>query len=105
MSECLLRAACQVALSLCDRQRSAGLRRQSQNFLAIPRESGGSFEIAIVGNNKITLKNILVGEVWVCSGQSNMQWAVKNSANPEEEIAEANYPKGIKAYRCAVRMG
>jgi len=55
-------------------------------------ESGGPFEIAIVGNNKITLKNILVGEVWVCSGQSNMQWAVKNSTDPEQEIAAANHP-------------
>jgi len=36
---------------------------------------------------------VLVGEVWVCSGQSNMQWSVKNSLDPEKEIAEAKYPK------------
>lgn len=56
-------------------------------------EAGGPFEMTVAGNNKITLKNILVGEVWVCSGQSNMQWSVKNSNNPDEEIAAANYPK------------
>ena len=55
-------------------------------------EAGGPFEIKIAGNNKITLQNILVGEVWVCSGQSNMWWTVKLSANPEKEITEANYP-------------
>ncbi|MBX3176210.1 MAG: sialate O-acetylesterase [Candidatus Hydrogenedentes bacterium] len=36
--------------------------------------------------------NILVGEVWVGSGQSNMQWSVQQSGNPEAEIAAANYP-------------
>ncbi|MFC1715821.1 sialate O-acetylesterase [Candidatus Poribacteria bacterium] len=56
-------------------------------------ETGGPFEVTIAGNNEITLQNVLVGEVWICSGQSNMQWAVKNSVNPEEEIAAANYPR------------
>src|SRR4051812_5615969 len=33
---------------------------------------GGPLELTIEGKNKVTLKNILVGEVWVCGGQSNM---------------------------------
>jgi sialate O-acetylesterase len=37
--------------------------------------------------------NILVGEVWLCSGQSNMQWPVKKSANAAAEIAAANFPQ------------
>ncbi len=53
---------------------------------------GGPFEMVIKGNNTITLKNILVGEVWVCSGQSNMQMSVRSSANAEQEIAGADYP-------------
>jgi len=56
-------------------------------------EVGGPYEMILTGKNSITIKNILVGEVWVASGQSNMQWAVNQSANPEEEIAAANYPK------------
>jgi sialate O-acetylesterase len=40
-----------------------------------------------------TVSNILVGEVWVCSGQSNMQWNVKSSKNPNEEIAAAKFPR------------
>jgi sialate O-acetylesterase len=57
-----------------------------------PLDAGGPFEITVTGNNKITLNNVLVGEVWVCSGQSNMQMSVKNSMNAEKEIAESNYP-------------
>jgi sialate O-acetylesterase len=58
-----------------------------------PPKPGGPYEIGIKGNNTITLKNILIGEVWVCSGQSNMQWSVRQAANPEQEIAAAGYPK------------
>jgi sialate O-acetylesterase len=48
--------------------------------------------MTISGKNTVTIKNILVGEVWVCSGQSNMQMAVTQSANAQQEIAEADYP-------------
>jgi sialate O-acetylesterase len=50
-------------------------------------------EMTVAGKNTIKLTNILVGEVWVGSGQSNMQWSVKASADPDKEIAAANYPK------------
>ena len=49
--------------------------------------------LTITGKNKITLENVLVGEVWICSGQSNMEWAIKQSMNPKEEAAAANYPQ------------
>ncbi len=57
-----------------------------------PMEAGGPFEITIAGNNTVTLHNVLVGEVWVCSGQSNMQWSVSGSVNAEQEIAQSDYP-------------
>jgi sialate O-acetylesterase len=47
----------------------------------------------VSGKNKLTLDNVLVGEVWLCSGQSNMEWPVAQSANPEEEKAAANFPE------------
>ncbi len=49
--------------------------------------------LTISGNNKINLDNVLVGEVWICSGQSNMEWAIRQSMNPKEEAAAANYPQ------------
>ncbi|MHC4387710.1 MAG: sialate O-acetylesterase, partial [Planctomycetota bacterium] len=57
-----------------------------------PQEAGGPYKMTISGNSTITVKNILVGEVWICSGQSNMEWRVERSANPEQEIASADYP-------------
>lgn len=44
------------------------------------------------GTEEIVLSNIVIGEVWVCSGQSNMQWSVSQSNDPDLEIATANYP-------------
>jgi sialate O-acetylesterase len=55
-------------------------------------KAGGPFKLAISGKNKIELQNVLVGEVWICSGQSNMQWTLKNTDNGEAEIAAAKYP-------------
>lgn len=54
--------------------------------------AGGPYELNIVGRNTIQLKNVLVGEVWLCSGQSNMEWRVRQSDNAAKEIASANYP-------------
>ncbi len=53
---------------------------------------GGPYALTVEGKNKIELTDILVGEVWVASGQSNMQWSIAQSLNPEEEIKAANFP-------------
>jgi sialate O-acetylesterase len=55
-------------------------------------ESGGPFAMEISGSNKIVFKNVLVGEVWVCSGQSNMEWPLSQSHEPERAIASAANP-------------
>ncbi|MBZ4043388.1 sialate O-acetylesterase [Flavobacterium hibisci] len=57
-----------------------------------PEKAGGPFELIIIGKNTITIKNVLVGEVWICSGQSNMEFQVSKTLNSEKEIADANYP-------------
>ena len=57
-----------------------------------PVKAGGPYKLDITGNNIIKIDNIAVGEVWVCSGQSNMQWNVGGSINPQKEIAELEYP-------------
>ena len=57
-----------------------------------PMEAGGPYIIRVVGNNTLELRNILFGEVWICSGQSNMQWSVNASKDNVEEIAAAKYP-------------
>lgn len=58
-----------------------------------PLKASSAPQILIVeGKNKIELKNILVGEVWLVSGQSNMQWTLLQSNNGEAEAAKADYP-------------
>lgn len=59
-----------------------------------PGKVGGPYEMTISDGNAITVKNILVGEVWVCSGQSNMEWPVGQSVKAAAEMADANnYPQ------------
>jgi len=48
--------------------------------------------IAKGARNEVAIRDVLVGEVWLCSGQSNMAWTVKLSGDAEAEIAAANYP-------------
>jgi sialate O-acetylesterase len=57
--------------------------------------AGGPYQLVIKGKNTVTISNVLVGEVWICSGQSNMEmpiagWGKIN--HYEEEIAAADYP-------------
>lgn len=58
-----------------------------------PLNVGGPYTMTITGSNTIELKNILVGEVWICGGQSNMQWPVQNAANGAEAVAAATDSK------------
>ena len=57
------------------------------------KADGKPFSVIVAGKNKIELKNVILGEVWICSGQSNMEWSVQGSMNPKQEIAEAKYPR------------
>lgn len=54
--------------------------------------AGGPYNLTIKGSNTIEMKNVLVGEVWICSGQSNMEWSVAQSNNAKKELASANNP-------------
>jgi sialate O-acetylesterase len=58
-----------------------------------PMDAGGPYEMTITGENQIKLKDILIGEVWICSGQSNMEWPVSMVNNAKKEIEQADYPK------------
>ncbi|MEQ1594396.1 MAG: sialate O-acetylesterase [Casimicrobium sp.] len=53
-------------------------------------EAGGPDSLVISGSTTITLNDVLVGDMWLCSGQSNMEWTVAQSQHASREIAAAN---------------
>ena len=55
--------------------------------------AGGPFELMVTGSQSVTVKDVLIGDVWVCSGQSNMEWPVAASNNSAAEIASASHPE------------
>ncbi len=59
---------------------------------ALKANSTGA-KLTVTGNNKVEFQDVLVGEVWFCSGQSNMEWDVKASKNSAQEIAGSNNPR------------
>ncbi len=55
-------------------------------------QAGGPHTLTVKGHNTVTYKDVLVGEVWLCSGQSNMAFAVGSANDSDLELATANYP-------------
>jgi len=67
-------------------------------------KAGGPYEMTVAGKNTVTVKDILVGEVWVCSGQSNMEFALKQAKNSAEEIADANNYPQIRSFNVGKKV-
>jgi sialate O-acetylesterase len=58
---------------------------------------GKARQIKVAGNNEIVLDDVLVGEIWIGSGQSNMEWQLQQTDGAKEAIASANHPN-IRLY-------
>ncbi len=64
-----------------------------------PEDAGGPFTLTIQGKNTITFTDVLIGDLWIASGQSNMQFPMMQTdwglgvQNTQQEISVANYPK------------
>jgi sialate O-acetylesterase len=63
--------------------------------VALPaRNAGGSpIKVIVSGSNKIEFEDVLIGEVWLCSGQSNMEMGINVSQNAKQEVADADHPE------------
>jgi sialate O-acetylesterase len=57
-----------------------------------PMSAGGPYEVTIQGSNKVDLHDVMIGDVWVASGQSNMEFPMRQLQEAEREIAAANHP-------------
>ena len=58
-----------------------------------PMKAGGPLTMTIAELNKIELTDVLVGEVWICSGQSNMQMELSGCTDAQKHIAAATHPR------------
>lgn len=102
-----------VTVAIAGQKKSASAGKDGKWMVRLKKLSpGGPFEMSVSGKNQIQIRDVLVGEVWLGSGQSNMQFTVSKKKasfagliNEEQEIAAANYPqirmftaKGTKTY-------
>src|SRR4051794_12570570 len=64
--------------------------------------AGGPYELSVEGSQHVLLRDVWVGEVWLASGQSNMEWKLASSLDAEREVAGADWP-GIRMFKVAPR--
>lgn len=83
-----------VTVTLGNASASATANDQGMWSVALAKQEANAKPQSLIveGSNKITLKDILIGEVWLCSGQSNMEWRMTQTEHAKEEIANANHP-------------
>jgi sialate O-acetylesterase len=55
--------------------------------------AGGPINVTVKGHNTITLNDVLIGEVWICGGQSNMEWKLENCSDAQSAIESAADPE------------
>ena len=84
-----------ISVTLGQQNEATTANGQGQWQVTLPeRAMGDSLTLTVQGKNRIELTSVAMGEVWVCSGQSNMQWSFQNNViNKEAEVAAANYPQ------------
>jgi sialate O-acetylesterase len=82
-----------ITVAFADQRVTATANETGQWMVRLaPMSEGGPYEMIVSGDDTVRLSDILVGEVWLCSGQSNMELAVERTTNAKEEIAAARYP-------------
>lgn len=75
-------------------QKKTGLADKNGKWLVRldPLQAGGPFEMRVTGKNELVLNDVLIGEVWVAGGQSNMRYPLANATHGKEDATNANYP-------------
>lgn len=94
--------AVSVVFRAAQKSTSADASGKWQVFLP-PQKAGGPDELTISAKNRIVLQDVLVGEVWVASGQSNMEFRVNSLLDPAKVIAAANEPQ-IRLFKVPYRV-
>lgn len=79
----------QVTVTLGKQQQSTVAKNGRWQVTLDALPAGGPHELKIKGDNEVVIKDVLVGEVWIASGQSNMQWPLSRTANAQEAISKS----------------
>lgn len=86
-----------VTVSLADASKQATADSEGKWSVRLPKmemqRKGQTLTVRGSSGDELSFEDVLIGEVWICSGQSNMQWPVISSNNAKEESANANYPE------------
>lgn len=84
----------EVKVTLAGKTATAVADAQGKWLAKLPAlPAGGPFTMTVAGPQTVDINDVLVGDVWICSGQSNMQMSVGGSLNAKEEIAAAEHPR------------
>jgi sialate O-acetylesterase len=86
-----------VTVALRGQSLTAQTRAGQWSVVLKPLDAGGPFELNVTGQNRIVVKDVFVGEVWVCSGQSNMEFPLARAFEAQAEIAAAADP-GLRMF-------
>jgi len=98
-----------VKVQLGDATQSAQANDRGEWKVTLPAmKAGGPLTLTVSGSSTVTLDDVMIGEVWLCSGQSNMEWTLAKTAtrpfagttNWEQEVAAANHPQ-IREFKAA----
>ena len=88
----------EITVTLADKTRSALADARGNWTVHLPAmRAGGPFTVVVRGKKTVALKDVMIGEVWVASGQSNMTFALSDSLGAAEELPKADYPQ-IRLY-------
>lgn len=84
----------EVSVTLGDAKASAKADDKGNWKVSLPAQKANANgqKLTVKGSSEKAFSDVLVGEVWLCSGQSNMEWTVAASDNPQQEIANGKHP-------------
>ena len=83
-----------ITVTLAGKKAQAAVDADGKWKVSLPLlKAGGPFEMVVEGDEAVTLSDVLVGDVWVGSGQSNMEFAMKTTHDADKEIPAADFPK------------
>ena len=84
----------EVTVEIADQKQTAKAGQDGKWSVTLePLAVGGPHQLKVKGRNEIVFDDVLVGEVWLCSGQSNMGWEVGSANDPDLETLTAKFPK------------